>query len=328
MDRRQLMGLGALALGGAALAGTRAAAAPLTLPTAPEIIPLWPNGPPGGETVSLVLNTVETSTIPDIHNRQVSGIAHPTLTVFRPQTPDGSALLIIPGGSYFFEAEDNEGFGPASLFAARGITAFVLTYRLPAEGWKNGANVPLQDAQRAMRIIRYHCPDYGHEPTRSGVLGFSAGGHLAALLTTKYETDSYPATDAIDKYDAKPSFAALLYPVITMLLPYAHEASRVRLLGTKVTTAQRAAYSAERFVTVATPPTFLCAADDDTEVPLDNTFMMFGSLRAAKVPSEMHIFEKGGHGFGLGPPTLPVSQWPELFLRWGASHSYFRNVAV
>jgi len=318
------MGLAALAAI-PAFAGTRAAAATVG---PEEIIPLWPAGPPGGQTASPILDTVETSTVPDVHNRQISGIAHPTLTVFRPQTPDGSALLIIPGGSYFFEAEDNEGFAPASLFAARGVTAFVLTYRLPSEGWKNGANVPLQDAQRAMRIIRYHCPDYGHEPTRSGVLGFSAGGHVAALLATKYDTESYPATDAIDKYDAKPSFTALLYPVITMLLPYAHEASRVRLLGAKLTVAQRTAYSAERFVTVATPPTFLCAANDDPDVALDNTFMMFGNLRAAKVPAELHVFEKGGHGFGLGEPGEPVSQWPELFLRWGASRNYFRNVTA
>jgi acetyl esterase/lipase len=312
-----------------AFAATRAVAATLAPQPAPqETIPLWPAGPPGGQTVSPVLDTVETSTVPEAPNRQISGIAHPQMTVFRPQAPDGSAMLIIPGGSYLFEAEDNEGFEPAALFAARGITAFVLAYRLPAEGWKNGANVPLQDAQRAMRIIRAHCHADGSEPTRVGVMGFSAGGHVAGTLATKYETQSYAPMDEIDAYDPKPSFAALLYPVITMLLPYAHEASRVRLLGAKVTVAQRTAYSVERAVTEATPPTFLCAANDDSEVPLDNTFMMFGSLRAAKVPSELHVFEKGGHGFGLGPPTLPVSQWPELFLRWGASHGYFRNVTA
>ena len=318
------MGLAALAVV-PAFAGTRAVAA---TPTPEDIIPLWPVRLPDDQTSSPVLNTVETSTVPDIHNRQISGIAHPQLTVFRPQAPDGSALLVIPGGSYFFEAVDNEGFGPAALFAARGITAFVLTYRLPGEGWKNAANVPLQDAQRAMRIIRSRCAAYGHEPTRVGVMGFSAGGHVAGTLATKSETDSYAAMDQIDTYDPKPSFAALIYPVVTMLPPYAHEASRVRLLGAKVTTAERTAYSVERAVTAATPPTFLCAADDDPDVPTENSLMMFAALRAAKVPSEMHIFEKGSHGFGLGPPTLPVSQWPELFLRWGASRGYFRNVTA
>ena len=323
MDRRTLIGV--LAASGLVPSLAKAAAAP---PTPQETIPLWPVQLPDDQTSSPVFNTVETSTVPGVYNRQISGIAHPLLTVFRPQTPDGSALLIIPGGSYFFEAEDNEGFGPAALFAARGITTFVLTYRLPGEGWKNGANVPLQDAQRAMRTIRAHCRDYGHEPTRVGVLGFSAGGHVAGLLATKSEMQSYAPMDEIDTYDPKPSFAALLYPVVTMLLPYAHEASRVRLLGAKATTAQRTAYSVERAVTAATPPTFLCAADDDPDVPTENSLMMFAALRAAKVPSEMHIFEKGSHGFGLGPPTLPVSQWPELFLRWGASQGYFRNVTA
>ena len=306
-----------------AFAGTRAVAATLT---PEETIPLWPAGVPGGEVMPLMLDTVERSTVPDSHDRLISKIAHPQLTVFRPQTPDGSAVLIIPGGGYLFEALDLEGFAPASLFAARGITAFVLTYRLPAEGWKNAADAPLQDAQRAMRILRARCRDYGYEPTRVGVLGFSAGGHLAASLATKYEAESYAPMDEIDTYDPRPSFAGLVYPVITMLPPYAHEASREKLLGTKATVAQRTAYSVERAVSAATPPTFLCAAGDDPDVPIENSLMMFAGLRAARVPSELHIFEKGGHGFGLGPPTEPVSQWPELFLRWGASRTYFRNI--
>jgi acetyl esterase/lipase len=247
------------------------------------------------------------------------------ITPVRPQTPDGSAILIIPGGSYLFESIDAEGFAPAAVFAAHGITAFVLTYRLPAEGWKHRANVPLEDAERAMRVIRSRAHDYGLDATRIGVMGFSAGGHVAGLLATKSEKPIYPPMDAIDGYDTRPSFAALLYPVITMLLPYAHEASRVRLLGVHTTTTIRTAYSVEHAVTDMTPPTFLCAANDDPDVPLDNTFMMFGSLRAAKVPAELHVFEKGGHGFGIGLPSEPVSQWPDLFLRWGASHSYFRN---
>lgn len=328
MDRRQLMGLSALALGG--LTATRVVAAPSTEPPAivPETIPLWPNGLPGGETAAPVLDIVDLSTVPDVHDRHISGIARPTLTVIRPAAPDGSAVLVIPGGGYLAEAFDEEGLAPAAILAAHGVTAFVLTYRLPAEGWKNRANVPLQDAQRAMRIIRAHCRDYGHEPTRSGVLGFSAGGHLAAQLATRFAVNSYAPMDETDVYDPRPSFAGLIYPVITMLPPYAHESSRQKLLGEKVSVAQRTAYSVERAVTAATPPAFLCAADDDPDVPVENSVMMFRALRAAKVPSEMHIFEKGGHGFGLGPPNEPVSQWPELFLRWGASHSYFRNVAI
>jgi acetyl esterase/lipase len=320
MDRRSLMGLAALALSGLPGRAFAAASAP------DEIIPLWPFGPPGGQVPALTPQTVEQSKNPDIQDRRISGIARPTLTVVRPALPDGSALLIVPGGGYSIEAIDLEGLAPAALFAAHGITTFVLTYRLPGEGWKKRADVPLQDAQRAMRIIRARgLKDYELEPSRIGVLGFSAGGHLAGSLATRFESKVYAPVDEDDIYDPRPSFAALLYPVITMLAPYAHESSRVKLLGTKVTVAQRTAYSVEHAVTVATPPTFLCAANDDPEVPLDNTFRMFGSLRAAKVPAELHVFDKGGHGFGLGEQGQPVSQWPELFLRWGASHGYFRN---
>lgn len=320
MDRRSLMAWAALAVSGlparAIAAGT----------TPDEIIPLWPSGPPGGETLNLVLQTVEGSTAPDIHDRELSAIAQPILTVVRPAVPDGSAILVVPGGGYTFEAFDAEGLAPASLFAAHGITAFVLTYRLPGEGWKNRANVPFQDAQRAMRLIRSRGPkDYGLESARIGVLGFSAGGHVAASLATKFATTAYAPVDEADACDPRPSFAALLYPVITMLLPFAHEASRMKLLGADATEAMRAAYSVERAVTQASPPTFLCTAADDPDVPIENTLGMFASLRAAKVPSEMHMFEQGGHGFGLGATNEPVSQWPELFLRWGASHNYFRN---
>jgi acetyl esterase/lipase len=317
MDRRTLMGWAALAMSGLPLSA--AAFQP------EEPIPLWPAGPPGRNVPPLTLKTVDRSTVADLHDRLVSDIAYPVLTPVRPQTPDGSAILIVPGGGYLYEAIDLEGFAPAALFAAHGITAFVLTYRLPSEGWAHRSNVPLEDAQRAMRIIRARVQDYGLEPTRIGVLGFSAGGHLAASLATEFAKAVYSSMDAIDGYDARPSFAALLYPVITMLPPFAHEASRERLLGLNPTTDMRTAYSVERAVTVETPPTFLCAAEDDSDVPVENTLMMFTSLKAAKIAAGMHVFEKGGHGFGLGPTTEPVSQWPELFLRWGASHNYFHN---
>ena len=296
------------------------------VPATPEIIPLWPSAPPGEENRNFAIQTVERSTVPDSHDRLISSIAHPTLTVYRPAAPDGSALLIIPGGAYTFEAFDIEGVAPAALFAAHGITAFILTYRLPAEGWKKRSDVPLQDAQRAMRIIRARGPrDFGLDPARVGAMGFSAGGHLAGSLATRFANETYAPIDETDAYDPRPSFAALLYPVITMLKPFVHEASRVKLLGPVASPAMRAAYSVERAVTPSTPPTFLCTATDDPDVAIDNTLMMFAILRTAKVATEMHMFQHGGHGFGLGVPTDPVSAWPELFLRWGASHGYFRS---
>jgi acetyl esterase/lipase len=320
MNRRSVMRLGALAAAGFSLPGMAAAA------DSPEIIPLWPSVPPGGEGVALTARTA-----PDASggagDRDISGIARPTLTVFRPAAPDGSAILIVPGGGYSFEAIDAEGIFPALRFTQSGVTAFVLTYRLPSEGWKNGADVPMQDAQRAMRLIRARgMKDYGIDVARIGVIGFSAGGHLAASLATKSNRQTYAPLDKADEYDARPSFAALLYPVITMLPSYAHEASAEKLLGVKAPQALREAYSVERVVTADTPPCFLCAAADDPDVPAENTLMMFAALRTAKVPAEMHIFERGGHGFGLGGAAgSPAAAWPDLLSRWGVVHGFFSS---
>jgi acetyl esterase/lipase len=315
MDRRSL--IGALAASGIPV---RAAATP-----AGETIPLWPSTPPGGEGVNLTMRSYERSS-PNDHI--LSSIGSPYLTVFRPETPNGAAILIVPGGGYLLEVFDLEGVVPAQFFASHGFTSFILTYRLPSEGWKGGREVSLQDAQRAMRLIRAMGPlHYGIAPDRVGVLGFSAGGHLAALLATKFETQTYAPVDDADKTDARPSFAALLYPVITMRPPYAHESSCEKLLGRDASLPLRTAYSAELLVTPNTPPSFLCVAADDPDVAIDNSFMMFGSLKAKSVGAELHTFEKGGHGFGLGDPHLPNSQWPDLFWRWGASRGYFRPQA-
>jgi acetyl esterase/lipase len=318
MDRRSLIA----ALAASGLPFRALAAAP------DETIPLWPGLPPGSGLAHPPPFVEDRSKSLDTHDRRIRGIVDPTLTVVRPAAPDGSALLIIPGGGYSYVVFDFEGMATARHFAERGVTAFVLTYRLPYEGWKNGPDVPLQDAQRAMRLIRARGPrDYGIEPARTGVIGFSAGGHLAASLATRFATKTFAAVDDADALDARPSFAALLYPVITMLPPYAHEASRVKLLGPKAPHALRAAYSPERAVTPETPPTFLCAAADDPDVSPENSLMMFAHLEAAKVPSELHMFEKGGHGFGLGAPGTEAAQWPELLLAWGTARGYFGSAA-
>jgi len=193
------------------------------------------------------------------------------------------------------------------------------------EGWKNGADVPLQDAQRAMRLIRAIGPaHYALEPNRVGVLGFSAGGHLAALLATKFATPTYAPVDEVDKLDARPSFAALLYAVVTLRRPYAHEASCEKLLGPDASRQLRDAYSAEMSIVPDMPPCFICAAGDDIYVAPENSLMMYSGLRAAKVTAELHLFEKGGHGFGVrAQPGLAISDWPELFWRWGQDGGYF-----
>lgn len=330
MDRRALMGLGALGLAGVSLRAAAEAPAETAAPP-PETIALWPSVPPGGEHGVPKLEMVERSLTPaEYHDRIVMGIGQPTLTVFRPREPDGSAVLIAPGGGYSYEAYDLEGIEPALRLNDSGVTAFVLLYRLPGEGWPDRADVPLQDAQRAMRLIRARGPhDFGIDPARIGMLGFSAGGHVAASLATRFAAKVYAPVDPMDNADARPDFTALLYPVITMLPPFAHEASCEKLLGPNAPAALRAAHSPEGAVSVATPPSFLCAAMDDPDVLVDNSLMMVASLRTANVATELHLFERGGHGFALrGAAGLPAAAWPDLFLRWGASHGYFRDVAI
>lgn len=325
MDRRSVIGLGALGMAGISLGGgAEVAPAP-----SPQTIALWPSVPPGGEGIAFTSPAFDPAAPAAGSSRELTDIAKPMLIVFRPRAPDGSAMLIAPGGGYLFEDYDIEGVEPALRLNEAGITAFILLYRLPGEGWRNRADVPLQDAQRAMRLIRAQgVRDYGIDPARVGVLGFSAGGHLAASLATRFDAAVYTPFDGIDAYDARPSFTALLYPVITMLPPFAHEASCEQLLGKDASPALRAAYSPERAVSAQTPPCFLVAAADNSDVPVDNTLAMFAGLRDAKVPAEMHIFERGGHGFALrGGADLPASSWPDLLLRWGISRGYFRNPA-
>jgi acetyl esterase/lipase len=327
MDRRSMLGLAAMA----ALSAKALAAEPVPssdrLPGDPlETIPLWPRTPPGGEDVHLALNLMERSPTPDVfHDRFVTDIATSLMTVFRPDKPDGSALLVAPGGGYKRVVVDNEGFDIGHRFNGSGITVFVLRYRLPAEGWANGADVPLQDAQRAMRLIRARATDFAIDPKRVGVLGFSAGGHVAASLITRPEEPVYKPVDEADKLAARPDFAGLGYPVISMVPPIAHAGSREKLLGAAAGEPLEMAYSPDRHVTPNVPPCFIMLAADDPEVDPRNGMSMFGALRVAGVPSELHVFEEGGHGFGLRKiQGKPAAAWPDLFLRWGARHGMFR----
>jgi acetyl esterase/lipase len=322
MDRRTFI---------AALAALPAAAAAAPSPSpldGLETIALWPGAPPGSGRVLPTLRIVEESPTPaTIRNRALTGIARPELHVIRPARPDGSALLIAPGGGYRELFVDAEGFDIAYRFHASGVTAFVLVYRLPCEGWLAAPDVPLQDAQRAIRLVRANAGLFGIDPARVGIIGFSAGGHVAASLAVRASAAVYDPQEAADQLSAKPAFAATVYPVVTMLPPYAHEASREMLLGAHPSNALRAAYSCERLVTHETSPMFLVHALDDPFVPPENTLVLFAALRAAQVPVEMHLFERGGHGFAIrGASTLPASAWPDLLLKWGASRGVFRSV--
>ena len=291
-----------------------------------EIVPLWPGIAPGGGDLRLKLEIAERSTSPDFKDRAVTGISEPLFTVFRPAHPDGSAVLIFTGGNYVRVVIDKEGFESAHRLNEAGVTAFVMRYRLPCEGWAPDA--PLQDAQRAMRIIRARAASFGIDPARLGVLGFSAGGHVAASLATCHALKTYEPVDADDALSARPDFQGLFYPIITMLAPHAFAAAREALLGKNAPQALMEHYSRERSVDADTPPVFLLTALDDGTIPAANTALYYDALRAANISAELHLFQSGGHGFGIRlAGNAPVSVWPELLLNWGRDRGYFREGA-
>jgi acetyl esterase/lipase len=288
-----------------------------------ETVRLWPGMPPGGEGVSLTLAVDERSTDPAVKNRALHGVDEPQLWVCRPQKPDGSAALVIPGGGYAVIVVDHEGFETARRLNQAGITAFVLRYRLPGEGWGRGADVPLQDMQRAMRLIRSNAATFGVDPARLGVIGFSAGGHMAATLATRFAEQVYAPIDVADRIDPRPAFAAMMYPVIT-LGEGAHPGSRDHLLGGDQSVARLAAYSCDQRVTPATPPCYLALGSNDAIVPpLANGVAMYRALFAAKVPVETHVFADGPHGFGLTSENPLGEANAKLFLAWGRRAGFF-----
>lgn len=192
----------------------------------------------------------------------------------------------------------------------------MLTYRLPGEGWAHRADVPLQDAQRAMRLIRSSATTYGIAPSRIAALGFSAGGHLAATLATDSSRNLAPARGAVDRIDARPDAVGLIYPVIAMVSPFAHPLSTRRLLGDAPTPDAITLHSPASRVTATTPPLFLVHALDDGVVPSDNSLLMMSSMRRAGRPLEVHLYGEGGHGFGLGASSSPVNAWAQSFDVW------------
>lgn len=288
-----------------------------TLPS----FPVWPGGDaPGARTSPVRYELTERSKDPALPDRAVTGIRAPEITVYAPEKPNGAALLVIPGGSYKRVVLDKEGSDLAPLFNARGYTLFVMTYRMPGDGHAEGADAPLVDAQRALRTLRARAGEWHLDSHKIGVMGFSAGGHLAASLATRYQEGVYRATDAIDQQSARPDFVVLGYPVISMNQTIAHPGSRKELTGSHPTEAQLIRYSPELHVTADTPPTFLMHAVDDPSVPVDNTLVMFNALRARQVPTELHLFAEGKHGFGIrNVQGMPAALWPQMAMNWIAS---------
>lgn len=291
-------------------------------PDPTETIRLWPNGAPGGEGVTVTPVVVERSTDPAFHDRYAQFTTDPLLTVVRPEQPNGASMLLIPGGGYRWAVIDKEGLDVARIFAAAGITCYVLRYRLPADGWAAGPDAPLQDAQRALRLARAAAIAEGRDPTKVAVLGASAGGHLAGLLTARPDA-TYTPVDAADVLSHRPDLSILMYPVATMADTFVHAGSRTHLLGPSPTAEAVARYSLERMDWTGAPPVFLLHAVDDAAVPVENSLQLLSALRAARVPAEAHLFEEGGHGFGIRLIAgKPAAVWPSLALAWAARHGW------
>lgn len=321
LNRRTALGLAAL--GAMPRPATALTPAPQIAPVDPvETIRLWPAGAPGGAGVSVTPRVVERSIEPAFHDRFAQYTTDPILTVLRPARPNGAALLLVPGGGYKWAVVDKEGLDCARVFAAAGITCFVLRYRLPGDGWAAGPDAPLQDAQRALRLIRARATADGLDPTRIAVLGASAGGHLAGLLTARQDP-TYAPVDGADTAAFRPDLSILLYPVATMADPHVHTGSRAELLGPDPTPAAIERYSLEQMDWTGAPPTLLLHALDDPAVPVDNSLGLLSALRAASVPAEAHLFEEGGHGFGIRLIAgKPAAVWPGLVLTWAARHGW------
>ena len=317
IDRRSLI-IGSLATGLAARAGAAPPRGPL-LPEPDEWRYLWPDEPPGRLPSPLPVEEVrERSTDPGYNDRAIFHVRRPRLAIFRPARPNGASALITPGGSYARVVMDKEGFETARWLAARGVTAFVLFYRLALDGWEQGASSSLCDALRAIRLVRADAAARNRDPARTLVIGFSAGGHVAADLSVRYDVASYAPVDAADQHPARPDATALLYPVILLSGPGAHAESAANLLGTDNGQVAVSVHTPSVNVTGATPPCFLVHAEDDPVISVLNTLAMRDALRAHDVSVETHLFPEGGHGFGIRlAQGHSVAIWPELMFAWG-----------
>lgn len=255
---------------------------------------LWPDGAPGA-----LGNSPEDQ---------------PTITVYLPASnPTKTGIIVVPGGGYSHLATVKEGFDIAAWLNQHGIAAFVLKYRL---GPAYHHPIELGDAQRALRMVRAQAETYGILPSHLGMMGFSAGGHLTATVGTHFDAGNDAATDLIDRQNSRPDFLILAYPVITLKAPYVHEGSLHSLLGETPDPAMVEALSNDQQVTDRTPPTFLYATTDDPVVPVMNSVLFYEALLRAKVPAEIHIFQHGAHGSGLGGTSSSLMQWPNLLYTW------------
>lgn len=239
----------------------------------------------------------------------------PALTVYLPRTMAAAtpAMIVAPGGGYVRLASNHEGRQIAAYLNSLGMAAFVLRYRL---GPRYHHPIELGDAQRAIRMLRSHAAEWRLDSSRIGIMGFSAGGHLAMSASTMFDAGDPRAADPIDRAGSRPDFSILAYPVISMTAPWTHQGSRQNLLGDAPNADLAKRLSGEFAVTKNTPPTFIFHTNEDTAVPVENSLHYFLALRQAGVPAEMHVFEKGPHGVGLANDDVALSSWSVLLAHW------------
>jgi len=276
-------------------------------------LPLWNGTPPLQKEMDLKEEVVSEGIV------RIGNVQIPTIEVYLPakQIATGQAVVIFPGGGYGILAYDWEGTDFAKWLNSQGIAGIVVKYRLPkSASLTDPKEVPLMDAQRAIRLVRQNASGWNIDPTKVGIMGFSAGGHLASTLSTQYSHNVDRTMDAIDALSARPDFSILAYPVITFVNPAIHSGSMKALLGDNDTDDLKKRFSAELNVTEETPPTFLVHAGDDTGVPVENSLLYYAALRTKRVATSLHVYPNGGHGFAFGLGKGPVENWRNVLLDW------------
>ena len=281
----------------------------------PTVLPLWPEGVPAAVRADAPAARGDLGPESGDANGAIANVSVPTLTVVPPAVdrPNGTAVILCPGGGYRYLSWQREGLQYAAWLSTLGITTFILKSRLQ----EYGHPAPLQDVLRALRLVRSRAAEFGVDPQRIGVMGSSAGGHLAASASTLFDHADGRTGAALDNsVSARPDFAVLVYPVITMADPAAHAGSRHALLGAEPGPALLALTSLELQVTAATPPTVLLHTQGDKTVPVQNSILYYQALTRAGVPAELYLFEQGGHGIGMRDGLGTASAWPRRVEEW------------
>lgn len=297
------------------VAGVTAVAAAGAFPLTParahdyEEIRLWPGNPPGRGGVK----GPEKVGTQGAGKGALSNISTPRMRVYRPLKANGVAVVLCGGGGYFRIQLEKESTPVALWLQSRGYTVFDLIFRLPGDGWEPAA--PFTDAQRAMKIVRARAAEFGVRPDRIGILGFSAGGHLAGFTALQPSRKLYTGSDRFETVSARPDFAVLLFPVVSMRPPFATR-SRREIIGEEADAAAQAAWSLDSYAAKDAPPIIQFSATDDPTTPPGHNIALYEALVRAGARPELHIFASGGHGWGLGTYDQPLSQWPGIFEQW------------